>query len=583
MIASTIPVRIYETDDRIMLVAPMPGLEPEDIDVKIAGPRISIRGALRGPRQDERNLLASEWSIGPYAREVTLPQPVNGRLANATYDNGVLVLALPKADSAGGEVAAEFRLERVHRAPRGERIGHSGSTIEATTTNEHRAFRGPAAADAGAPSKQTRACRATVSLAHLAGGPKARTREAVYVVARRAVELLGGMARFVKPGQLVLLKPNQTVFRLADDGVTTDPWLVAALARLVLEAGGRPVVGDMPGAGITSKEVMAITGMDDAIREAGADIVYLDEAVQRHVDVPGGEIVQKLELPVTLFEADVLINVPKAKTHFVDPISGALKNWMGVMRPDVRMRHHDVETPLYVLDATLARPPHLHVMDALWAGEGRGPIGNRPAWVGCVLASTDPVALDVTTARLLGVPDGEAESMTYAREAMRRGLGTTHVADIEVTGETLRDRRVAIRREPVDLTFAYLAPVRVIVGDGVSLPGTIGHFKSVADVWHEDHVWDLIRAYRRGTPTIMIGRADDPDFERHLDEGPYVTIDDAVDDRYKRDPRVRHIAGHPVCDRMYRELIGALGVALPGTAALELMKVWTNLRSEVKY
>ena len=72
-------------------------------------------------------------------------------------------------------------------------------------------------------------------------------------------------------------------------------------------------------------------------------------------------------------------------------------------------------------------------------------------------------------------------------------------------------------------------------------------------------------------------------FEKHLAEGPYVTIDDVVDDRYKRHPGVQHIPGHPVCDQMYKELIRALGVKLPATGAMALMKAFTNLRSELKY
>ena len=143
MIAATIPLRIYETDDRIMLAAPMPGLEPNDIDVKIAGARVTIRGEYRGPGQEERDLLAAEWSVGPYEREVILPQPVDGKHTNATYDNGVLVLAMPKTDSSDDALAAWFCLERVHGAPRGERIGHTGSAIWPTTTDEHRTSRGP--------------------------------------------------------------------------------------------------------------------------------------------------------------------------------------------------------------------------------------------------------------------------------------------------------------------------------------------------------------------------------------------------------------------------------------------------------
>jgi HSP20 family protein len=132
-----VPVRVYQIDDRIMLAAPMPGLEPEDISVAVAGPRVTIRGAERGPGQHERDLLLAEWTIGPYHREVILPQPVNGALANATYGNGVLVLALPKLEHGQPGAEAEFHLQAVGATIHGERVGHSGSTIAPTTTADH--------------------------------------------------------------------------------------------------------------------------------------------------------------------------------------------------------------------------------------------------------------------------------------------------------------------------------------------------------------------------------------------------------------------------------------------------------------
>lgn len=404
--------------------------------------------------------------------------------------------------------------------------------------------------------------------------------ESVDLIVRTTLNFLGGMERFVQPGQVVFIKPNQTLFFLSDEGVTTDPWVVAALVRLAFEAGASRVeVGDMPGAGITAKEVMSITGMDDAARKAGAEIVYLDEGEQVELAVPNGKVVDKITLPEPIASADVLINVPKAKTHFVDVISGALKNWMGAMRPDIRMRHHDVETPEYVVDCVSAKPPTLHVMDALIAGEGNGPGANTPKWIGCIAASIDPVATDIVTAQLLGFSPND---LTYAKVAASRGIGKFDPDNIQVLGVPLSAARTTVTPTVVDKEFTYLKPVRVIVGEGVSLPGTIGHFKSVADIWHKQGSWDLIRL-ARGTPTIMIGRSEDLDFDRHLEEGPYICIDDAADDKYKRHPKVKHIPGHPVCDEMMFRLIEALGVKLPAMTMMNLQKFWTNLQSEIKY
>ena len=134
--AQPVPVRVYQNDDKILVAAPMAGLEPQDISVTIAGNRVTIRGEERGPRQHERDVLVDEWRIGPYYREIILPHAVNGELTNATYGNGVLVLSMPKAKEGMPASNVDFQLHPVE-ATHGERIGYSGSDIRPTTTVEH--------------------------------------------------------------------------------------------------------------------------------------------------------------------------------------------------------------------------------------------------------------------------------------------------------------------------------------------------------------------------------------------------------------------------------------------------------------
>jgi hypothetical protein len=103
--------------------------------------------------------------------------------------------------------------------------------------------------------------------------------------------------------------------------------------------------------------------------------------------------------------------------------------------------------------------------------------------------------------------------------------------------------RVALEPEQLEgWTQSY--PVRIIVGEGVTLAGTLGHFKGFADLWQADRLWDAIVA-AKGRPTFMIGRAEDPDYEAHLKEGKYFVLDDVALDRYKRDPRVTFIPRQP--------------------------------------
>jgi HSP20 family protein len=93
-----VPAKIYRTPLRVMAAVPMPGLEPEDISVEVALPAsLVIRGRRRGELKGLKDELLNEWSAGGYTREIALPEAVDGELANVTYGNGVLVVALPVA------------------------------------------------------------------------------------------------------------------------------------------------------------------------------------------------------------------------------------------------------------------------------------------------------------------------------------------------------------------------------------------------------------------------------------------------------------------------------------------------------
>jgi HSP20 family molecular chaperone IbpA len=134
----SLPVRIYETRRRLMVVTPMPGLEPGDIEVTVDADQVTMHGRARGPHQHDVALLVAEWSIGPYHREVRLPVKVSAELTNATYDNGIVVVCMPKVQNGGVPGRAQFRLDAVE-STRGERVGHVGRDIIPTSTREHRA------------------------------------------------------------------------------------------------------------------------------------------------------------------------------------------------------------------------------------------------------------------------------------------------------------------------------------------------------------------------------------------------------------------------------------------------------------
>ncbi len=118
-----IPVKVYRTEERLMVAAPMPGIEPENIGVEVTDDgHLILHGELRGMLKDVKELLLDEWSVGMYHRELELPALVDGESANVTYGNGVVTVALPISDQTR---PAHLTLERV-TPTHGERRGNAG-------------------------------------------------------------------------------------------------------------------------------------------------------------------------------------------------------------------------------------------------------------------------------------------------------------------------------------------------------------------------------------------------------------------------------------------------------------------------
>jgi HSP20 family protein len=121
--ATAIPVNVFENNRELMIVAPMPGVEPEDISIDVTDDgRLVLRAAQHGEGQERIEYLQREWSYGPYEREVSLPYAVDAMRANVSYGNGVLTVTLPRADATVGN---RILLAKTGHA-RGVAIGHAG-------------------------------------------------------------------------------------------------------------------------------------------------------------------------------------------------------------------------------------------------------------------------------------------------------------------------------------------------------------------------------------------------------------------------------------------------------------------------
>ncbi|MBU0490668.1 MAG: DUF362 domain-containing protein [Chloroflexi bacterium] len=241
-------------------------------------------------------------------------------------------------------------------------------------------------------------------------------------ITRTAIDALGGMKRFVSPGADVVIKPNICVdYHTYEYAATTNPWVVAALVTMCREAGAARVrVMDMPFGG-TARRAYDISGIADAVREAGGEMEVMTQVKFVDTSVPDGRDITRWNVYDDVLKADLVINVPIAKHHNLARLSLAGKNLMGVITQPARFHANLGQR---VADLMSLVRPGLTVVDAVRILTRNGPTGgslNDVVQKDTVIASADMVAADAYAAGLFDVPP---ERITYIKAAVDMGLGT---------------------------------------------------------------------------------------------------------------------------------------------------------------
>lgn len=247
---------------------------------------------------------------------------------------------------------------------------------------------------------------------------------------RRAIAALGGMEKFVSPGSNVIIKPNICVaYHTYEYAATTNPWVVAGLVKLCLEAGARSVqVMDTPFGG-TAKEAYKISGIEDQVKAAGGEMAFMPGFKYVKAEIPQGKDLKSLELFEDIMKADVLINVPIAKVHNLAGLTMGMKNLMGVIRDRTAM-HRDLGQRLADLSSLVK--PTLNVLDAVRILMDHGPTGGNLADVkqlDTVIVSQDIVAGDSYGATLFG---WQPEDLNYVKAATEMGLGRSDLGNLKI-------------------------------------------------------------------------------------------------------------------------------------------------------
>jgi uncharacterized protein (DUF362 family) len=247
---------------------------------------------------------------------------------------------------------------------------------------------------------------------------------------RRAVTSLGGMERFVKKGDDVIIKPNIcTDYYTFEYGATTNPEVVGILVKMALVAGAKRVrVMDAPFGG-TAERAYQKSGIADAVNTAGGVMEVMNPAKYAYTPIPQGVSLKTWWIYQDVLTADVLINVPIAKTHSLAKLTLGFKNLLGVIQ-ERPMMHANLTQRLPDL-ASLIRP-ELTIVDGYRIMLRGGPTGgslNDVKLTKTIIASSDMVAADAYACSLF---DRGVGYLPYLAVAQKMGLGTKDLNSIKI-------------------------------------------------------------------------------------------------------------------------------------------------------
>lgn len=246
-----------------------------------------------------------------------------------------------------------------------------------------------------------------------------------------AINSLGGVACFIRPGSKVLVKPNLLLAKRPEFGITTHPEVVRAVIRILKPINCKILVGDSPSAvgrdigNIT--EVYAATGIKAVCEDEGVELVDFNKRSWKG----------KFPLTTWLDNCDCIVNIPKLKTHQLMLLTGAIKNLFGLVsgtfKAELHKNHFDKKDFAKILvDIYQAAKPAITIVDAITAMEGDGPsTSGKLRNLNLLLAGADEVALDSIMAMIMGVKPFD---VLTTKEAYHRGLGAASINSITVLG-----------------------------------------------------------------------------------------------------------------------------------------------------
>ena len=248
-------------------------------------------------------------------------------------------------------------------------------------------------------------------------------------------ELCGGLGKFVKPGDSVLLKPNLIAPRSRRHATQTDPAVIIETAKLLKDFGAKPFIGDSPAWGSVFGCIKALK-LAEPLQKLGVPVKPLTKPRICRV----GKYNTKVGISSVALDADVIINLPKFKTHQQLVATFAVKNMFGTVAGKRKALWHfakgknpDDFCELLIAIFKLLNPA-LTIIDAVTVMDGPGPIRGRARPLGYLIGGTDPVACETLCCKLVDI---EPEDMPIIRAARQADFGCSEPDRIKVVGDSL--------------------------------------------------------------------------------------------------------------------------------------------------
>jgi len=260
----------------------------------------------------------------------------------------------------------------------------------------------------------------------------------------KAVDLIGGIEKFVDPRSKVLVKPNMC-WAWQELKVTTDPRVTAAVVELCIKAGAKEVfVGEGAGVGMDTDKVFDLTGTRELAEKAGAKVVDFKDIESVSIVNPQGVKMKLFKVSKLVKECDTLINVPLMKIDCPTTFSCALKNWAGILNDDDKLNVlHRMGMYWTLSDLLGAARQDMIVVDGITPPEVFP--GGMLREMDLILAGNDPVAIDAVASKTMGVEPMEIHTTRIASE---RGLGNASLSSIEIKGEPVEKVMVRYDKPP---------------------------------------------------------------------------------------------------------------------------------------